>query len=230
MEIARRQAILTPDNRPRPARVHNPPPTPAPRPANSRWQILNVAAVCDVVVDAAEEGDACNGWVSWCCPVRRRESPHQPGCVRRALSHTDGRRVLTRTSPCPRATPAPGPHMSRGCPDRGHGRPVGAGRNRNQSARTTAEARKGDPLAGFGRLTRPGWAGSRATPTRPHRMYLTGLVAALSRYSRGPRRKKRDQIVANTIAPRMYVSTGTQDFVVPAPEAGHADCARKWPT
>ncbi len=98
---------------------------------------------------------------------------------------------------------------------------------------TTAEARKGNPLAGLGRLTRQGWAGmgrKRATPTGPHRMYLAGLVAALSRYSRGPRRKKRDQIAANTLAPRMYVSTGTQDFVVPAPEAGHADCARKWPT
>ena len=111
-----------------------------------------------------------------------------------------------------------------------HGRPFGDRRSRQRSAGSTAEARKGDPLAGCGWLTRPGWGMKPSHPTGPHRMYLAGLVAALSRYSRGPRRKKRDQIAANTIAPRMYVSTGTQDFVVPAPEAGHADCARKWPT
>ena len=46
--------------------------------------------------------------------VRRRRVSTPPRCVRPALGHTGGRRVLTRTGPCPGATPAP--QVSGPCP------------------------------------------------------------------------------------------------------------------
>ena len=46
---------------------------------------------------------------------------------------------------------------------------------------------------------------------RPYRMSFAGLVAALSRYSSGPRRKKRDQIPAKTMAPRTNMIRVVQD-------------------
>lgn len=44
---------------------------------------------------------------------------------------------------------------------------------------------------------------SPACPPRAQRTELASLVVALSRYSSGPRRKKRDQIAANSVAPAM---------------------------
>ncbi len=93
--------------------------------------------------------------------------------------------------------------------------------------------RAGAAVADAGSMSGPGRGGAwrRPAPAGSHRMCFAGLVAALRRYSRGPRRKKRDQIAANTVAPRMNMSSGSQDCWVLVP-AGRdsADCARKWPT
>lgn len=103
---------------------------------------------------------------------------------------------------------------------------------RTLSVEQPVEAAGRPVTTGF--MSGPGRGGTwrRATPAGPHRMCFAGLVAALSRYSRGPRRKKRDQIAANTIAPRTNMSSGTQDCWVtgPGPGPGSKDCTTKWPT
>ena len=77
---------------------------------------------------------------------------------------------------------------------------LAAGQQMGRERQQPVEA-AGRPVT-TGSVSRPGRGGmwKRATPAGPHRMCFAGLVAALSRYSRGPRRKKRDQIAANTIA------------------------------
>lgn len=110
------------------------------------------------------------------------------------------------------------------------GRPraaVGPGRSAPGARPKPARA---DSLAG-----REGRRGRGALAGLPHpcsyRTYFASSVAVLSSDSSGPRQKNRDQTAANTIAPRMNVSTGSHDARLLSPVGiPTADCTTKWPT
>ncbi len=89
---------------------------------------------------------------------------------------------------------------------------------------------RADPLAGSEGCQGRGALADRPQP-RSYRTYFASFVEALSSDSSGPRRKNRDQSAANTIAPRMNVSTGSHDTWLLSPVGmSTTDCTTKWPT